>query len=234
MWSRRTGGSGGPGEGQGGGAGGEARDADRSRKPEGARSPASERDDAAMNPSNHAQHDAPHDSGRDAADGPMDLGDIGVYEQTIAKLQEDKAELNERLLRTLADYQNSQRRAVNNEREAKQQGIVSVVSNVLTVLDHFDLALQQDPSKSSAQQIIEGVRVIRDELVRVLANHGVAQLAPEANDEFDPMRHEALMQQMAEGIEPGRIVSTLQPGYVLQSSAGERVLRSAKVIVRPG
>jgi molecular chaperone GrpE len=169
--------------------------------------------------------------------GPIDLGDIGVYEQTIAKLQEDKAELNERLLRTLADYQNSQRRAVNNEREAKQQGIVSVVSNVLTVLDHFDLALQQDPSKSSAQQIIDGVKVIRDELVRVLANHGVAQIAPQTSEEFDPMRHEALMQQAADGVEPGHIVSTLQPGYVLQTGGtggGERVIRSAKVIVTPG
>lgn len=139
-------------------------------------------------------------------------------------------ELNSKYLRTLADYQNSQRRAAANENEARQQGITGVVRAVLTVMDHFDLALSQDMSRASADQIVQGVRVIRDELTKVLQNQGVSALAPEPNTPFDPMQHEAVMQQPGPGIEPGHVTATLQAGYML----GNRVIRPAKVSVAPG
>jgi molecular chaperone GrpE len=65
--------------------------------------------------------------------------------------------------------------------------------------------------------------------VRVLELHGVALINPKPNDEFDPNRHSAIMQQAAEGVEPGRVSATYQPGYAL----GDRVIRSAKVAVAP-
>jgi molecular chaperone GrpE len=161
--------------------------------------------------------------GHDGEGGPE-----GV-EDAAARLQHQLDDLNDKYLRTLADYQNSQRRAVANEREAKEQGIKSVVLNVLPVLDHFELALGQDVSKVTAEQLLKGVLVIRDELVKVLANHGVAAIAPRANDEFDPNKHQAVTRQEAEGVEPGRVVATLQTGYLM----GERVVRPAMVAVRP-
>ena len=139
-------------------------------------------------------------------------------------------ELNSKYLRTLADYQNSQRRAAANESEARQQGVTGVVRAVLTVVDHFDLALAQDMSRASAAQIAQGVRVIRDELAKVLQNQGVTPILPEPNTPFDPMQHEAVMQQPGPGVEPGHITAALQAGYML----GSRVIRPAKVSVAPG
>jgi hypothetical protein len=63
---------------------------------------------------------------------------------------------------------------------------------------------------------------------------GVGLIAPSPNDEFVPGRHEAVMQQPADGIQPGRVVACFQPGYTLAIPGGtERVLRPAKVAVSP-
>ena len=64
---------------------------------------------------------------------------------------------------------------------------------------------------------------------RVLQAQGVTVLAPGPNDEFDPMRHQAVMQENRKGVEPGRIVDTLQAGYVM----GDRIVRPAMVSVAP-
>lgn len=151
-------------------------------------------------------------------------------ESELDRLRAELDDLNSRYLRTLADYQNSQRRHAANEREARQQGVTSVLLNVLTVVDHFDLALSQDPARSTADQIIGGVKVIRDELLKVLQNHGVTTVLAWPNEQFDPRLHEAVMQDAAEGIKPGHVVATLQAGYKL----GDRVIRPAKVSVAPG
>lgn len=157
-------------------------------------------------------------------------------EEAIARVNILESELTEtknKLLRTVADYQNSQRRALQNEQQAKADGVSRIVSDVAVVLDHFDLALGQDPSKVTPDQLIGGVRVIREELVKILSRNGVALIQPQPNDEFQPGRHEAVMQQPADGIEPGRIVATFQPGFLLTTLTGERVIRPAKVAVAP-
>lgn len=147
----------------------------------------------------------------------------------VERLTQQLDEMNTKYLRTVADYQNSARRSAKDAGEAHAQGKKSVVLNVLPVLDHFDLALSQDATKVSAEQIVSGVKVIRDELMKVLQGQGVEVIAPAPNDEFDPHWHQAVTQQQAEGIEPGRIVATLQAGYRLD----DRVVRPAMVSVKP-
>lgn len=169
----------------------------------------------------HDEHTNPNESN--------DL-DAASMQDKLAQLTAELDDAKARALRLMADYQNFQRRSHLNEDVAKQQGIASVVSSVVPVLDHFDLALMQDPSKASAEQIIAGVRVIREELLKALAQRGVGVIAPQPNDEFNPGRHEAVMQQPADGIFPGHIVQCYQLGYTL---GPERVLRPAKVVVAP-
>src|SRR4051812_30553834 len=150
-------------------------------------------------------------------------------QKQIAQLQVERDDLNSKYLRTLADYQNSQRRAAGNEREAELQGIKKITLNVLPVLDHFDLALNQDAGKASAEQIMSGVRVIRDELLKVLLSHGVGVINPEPGAEFDPTHHQAVVQVQSDEVPPGHIVRTLQAGY----SLNDRPIRPAMVSVRP-
>jgi molecular chaperone GrpE len=150
-------------------------------------------------------------------------------EEQLAQLAAERDEAHQKYLRTLADYQNSQRRAVANEQEARKQGLTSVVLSILPIIDHFELALGQEPGKVTADQLIAGVRVIHDELLRVLQRYGVELVNPQPDDEFDPTRHQAVVQQDVAHIQPGHIVATLQTGYTL----GDRIIRPATVSVRP-
>lgn len=153
--------------------------------------------------------------------------------ERVEKLEAELAEANAKYLRLVADYQNSQRRSLQSEAHAKLQGMAAVTQSVLTVLDHFDLALKIDVRKATAEQVVGGVRVIRDELMKVLQGHGVGVISPGPGDAFEPGRHEAVMQQAAPGVEPGLIAMLLAPGYTLSVAGTERVVRPAKVAVTP-
>ena len=76
-------------------------------------------------------------------------------------------------------------------------------------------------------QLAGGVRIVHDDLVKALAGHGVQRIQPRRGDEFDPNRHQAMLREPAEDLEPNRIVYVLQPGYLM----GDLVLRPAKVAV---
>lgn len=151
----------------------------------------------------------------------MDIND------PIAELEAKLADAEARALRTLADFQNYQRRAQANEVEARRQGITSVLSSLLPVMDNFDLALGQDISSMSAKQLLGGVEMVRAEMQRALAQQGVTFIRPARGDDFDPAVHEAVTRHHDPDVRPGAIVDSFQTGYKL----GDRVLRPAKVVI---
>ncbi len=136
-------------------------------------------------------------------------------------------EVQAKLIRAIADHQNFQRRANLNEREARTSATQGVVQGLIPLLDQFEMALLQDPEKVNAQQVIDGVRMTRDEFIRILSNYGVSSINPQPGDEFNPGEHEAMMQQPSEEHEPGHITMSMGVGYKL----GDRVVRPAKVAV---
>jgi molecular chaperone GrpE len=145
----------------------------------------------------------------------------------IEQLQAELAEAQEGRKRALADFANYQRRAAENERRASESGAANVVRSLLGALDNFDLALGQDTNQITVEQLAGGVKIVRDELAKALATHGVQRIEPQPGDEFDPNHHEAMLQKPSDDIEPNHIVSVLQPGYIM----GAIVLRPAKVAV---
>lgn len=170
-------------------------------------------------PAGTPQGDTPAGAGSDAAELAAAL------QATLA----ERDEANQKYLRVLADFQNFQRRSIENEREARRQGLTAVLHSIIPIVDHFDLALAHTNAEPAAQGVIAGVRVIREELLKALGQHGVSLINPAPGDELDPNRHQALMTQPAGNVAPGRIAFTMQIGYLL----GERVIRPAKVAVTP-
>jgi molecular chaperone GrpE len=172
-----------------------------------------------------ANHHEEHD-GADALDSPEAVERLQSAHEAM---KNEVSDLLGKYQRSLADFQNYQRRALANEKEAREQAIRGVALSVLPVLDHTDLALAQDPTKATAEQMFTGVEAIRAELLKALSAFGIARIEPARNDPFDPARHSAVRRQPAQGVEPGNIVSTMQAGYML----GDRVVRPAMVAVAP-
>lgn len=177
------------------------------------------------------QPDTPPDEYADTGGpvGDIDPEAIVAHEDRLVALEAVVEEWKGKYQRALADFQNYQRRSVENEREARRQGVISVVASLLGVLDNFDLALRTDTTTGavSLEQIVQGVEMIRAQLLQALGAIGVSRIAPEPGAEFDPHSHQAVAQADAEGVESGRVAATFQTGYRL----GGRVLRPAKVSV---
>lgn len=146
-----------------------------------------------------------------------------------AELRVQIAETELKYKRALADFQNFRKRSIENEAEARRQGMVRVVESLLGVLDNFGLALNVDPTSSSAESVLQGVRFIHDDLVRSLGAVGLERIEPAKGEAFDADRHQAVMQEASDEVGPGCVVSMQAPGYAI----GERIVRPARVVVRP-
>ena len=148
-------------------------------------------------------------------------------ESKLDTLQRDRDQMESKYLRVSADYQNFVRRSQQNIDTAREQQLMSMAKSLITVLDHFDRALEVDPAKTTCGNLIAGVQIVRDELLKSLEQFGVRRLEVSPGDVFDPTQHEALMREPAHDIEPNHVATQLQPGYTL----GEKTLRPAQVSV---
>ncbi len=149
-------------------------------------------------------------------------------EPTAAEIDRLRAERDEALgkyQRALADFQNFQRRAYANEEAARLRAKADLVRDLVPALENLDLVLEQEAAQEAARAIQQGVKMVRDEMLKALAGHGVVRIEPKAGDEFDPNRHEALMHIDAPDVAPDHIAQVFKAGYAL----GQIIIRPAKV-----
>lgn len=135
------------------------------------------------------------------------------YEALVAERTAD-------LQRVHAEYANYKKRVDRDRGLARQAGIEAVMTDMMPVLDAIQLAQQHD-------DLAEGSRMIIDELRKVTTKHGLVTFG-EVGEEFNPVRHEALMQlPLDEPVQVVTISQVIQPGYELHG----RVIRPARVAV---
>lgn len=184
------------------------------------------------------QHDARCEDGACCGGGGC-TGDSGASQSPAAGaggaesvesvLEARVAEFESKYLRALADFQNFQRRAGENEVRARQQGAAAIARSLVPALEHFDIAAGHDLAALGTDKLVAAVSMLQEELLKGLAAHGVERVSPAVGDEFNPHFHEAVMQQPVEGVASGHISMCLQAGYRLN----EQSIRSAKVAVAP-
>ncbi|MBA3395222.1 MAG: nucleotide exchange factor GrpE [Deltaproteobacteria bacterium] len=102
-----------------------------------------------------------------------------------------------------------------------------LVSELIPVLDNLDRTIAAAEQQDDAQTVIEGVRLVRRQLEKVLAGYGVTRIQAKGHP-FDPAVHEAVsVIAVREPRHHGIVIDQLEPGY----RAGDRLLRAAKVVV---
>jgi molecular chaperone GrpE len=149
-----------------------------------------------------------------------------VSEQALDAAIAESEDLRQRLIRWQADFQNLQRRSAEEVLKARQWAEADFAKSLLVVLDHFDLALNVDPTTIDATTLLNGVKITYDELKKTLLARGIEAFDP-TGQPFDPHRHEAVMQEPRADVEPMIVLQCFQAGYQM----GERLLRPAKVKV---
>src|SRR5436309_6012409 len=139
--------------------------------------------------------------------------------------QEDAAaEVDDRLLRLAADFDNYKKRDARERQEYVAFANERILKELLPILDDLERALDAAEEHQEAQ-LEEGVRLVHRSLAGLLERQGVKEIATEGA--FDPHVHEALLAQPSEDAESGAVIDVVQKGYTL----GDRVVRPARVIV---
>ena len=134
------------------------------------------------------------------------------------------AEIDDRLLRLAADFDNYKKRAARERQEYVAFANERLLKELLPILDDLERALDAAEEHQEAQ-LEEGVRLVHRSLAGLLERQGVKEIATEGA--FDPHVHEALLAQPSEEKEQGDVLDVIQKGYTL----GDRVVRPARVIV---
>lgn len=137
--------------------------------------------------------------------------------------------IDDRLLRLQADFENFRRRSQRERAEIATQANENLIKELLPVLDHLDLALDAAAQHGAGGPVIEGFKLVSEQLLNVLAKAGLTPL--DATDqEFDPQKHEAISHVVSETVPSNRVIMQVRRGYML----GSRLLRPAQVIVSQG
>ena len=142
------------------------------------------------------------------------------------RVRAERDMLYEKLARAQADFQNSRKRIQAEADQRLQYANANLIKSLLPVIDSFERALAQDPSKTDAATLLKGMQIVHDQWLNVLKQQQVQEIAPQPGEAFDPTRHEALMHQPSEHAD-GSVVQVLQKGYALH----DRTLRPAQVSV---
>ena len=136
------------------------------------------------------------------------------------------ADLEDRLLRVHADFDNFRRRTRQEKEELLNLANTKLIGELLPVLDNFALALQAAESSGDAGSIAKGVGMVYKQLFSLLENMGLRQMDP-IGQAFDPSLHEAVMSESTEDREPGIVIAVMRSGFYFK----DKVLRPAMVKV---
>lgn len=145
-------------------------------------------------------------------------------EQHALKAQID--ELQNRLLRTQADFDNFRRRTRSEKEEAAKYASQNVIEQLLPVVDNFERAVSASKENQDVEALLKGLDMIYRQLGQVLEGEGVKPIEA-VGQPFNPEYHHAVMQVESDEHEAGTVIEELQRGYMLK----DKVIRPAMVKV---
>ena len=170
-----------------------------------------------------------HDERAAAADAVLgDSAKAGVAAE-IDEGEQAKRDLDEardRLLRAQAELDNYRKRARRELEEERRYASLPLLAELLPVIDNIGRAIQAAEKNSEAGSLVEGVKMVAQQLEGVLGRHHCTRIEA-LHKPFDPHLHQAIMQQPSADHPPGTVLVVAQDGYQVH----DRVLRPSQVIV---
>lgn len=141
----------------------------------------------------------------------------------IIALQNELLEARDRMMRALADAENTRRRAQKDREDAGKYAVASFARDLVSFSDNFKRALDSLPDDTPAA-VREGLDAMDRELLATFDRHGIRKIEP-LDEMFDANFHEVMFEAPVPGKQAGIIIQIIEAGYVLN----DRLLRAAKV-----
>ena len=161
------------------------------------------------------------------------LKELESKEKEIDKLRDDHlkvtlqyADLKDRHLRMAAEMENSRKRLEREYANRAESRVAELLAELLPVVDDLERFFGAGSESKDYDSLVAGARLIYQNVLKILQSRGVSAMET-IEHEFDPNRHEALLQMPVEGKAPNLVVQETAKGYLLS----DKVLRPAKVIV---
>ena len=141
----------------------------------------------------------------------------------VERLREEIADLRDRSMRTLADFDNFRKRSERERQDLRKYALIEPLREFLTVMDNLDLALM---AGGSAEDLKRGVEMIHRQMQDLLRRLGVQEVKA-VGEPFDPTIHEAVSREESLDVKTPTVASELRRGYQLH----DRLLRPSMVKV---
>lgn len=145
----------------------------------------------------------------------------------IEQLQKEMSDLKDQYLRKQADMDNFRKRLMREKEEAITYANKRLLEDLITIIDNFERAIQSAETTTDIDSFKNGIVMIEKEFVGMLERKWQLSRFDSVGEEFDPMKHEALMMEDSSDHESQVVLQDFQKGYML----GDQVLRAAKVKV---
>ncbi len=144
----------------------------------------------------------------------------------LEQLRAQATEAQDRYLRSQAELENTRRRLRREMDEERRYAELSLLSDLLPVIDNIDRAIAAAQKNADPGSLLEGFKMVSQQLNNVLEKHHCKSIEAEGQA-FDPAVHEAIMQQPNNEHPDNTVVAVGQTGYTLH----DRVIRPAQVVV---
>jgi molecular chaperone GrpE len=165
--------------------------------------------------------------GGDASAEPEDTAGASqageTSDQEVAKLRREIADLRDRSMRTLADFDNFRKRADRERQDLKKYALVEPLRAFLEIMDNLELALA---AAGSTDDLKRGIEMIHRQMTDLLRRFGVQEVAA-LGQPFDPSLHEAVSREEDPTVEAPTVTGEMRRGYRIH----DRLLRPSMVKV---
>lgn len=148
--------------------------------------------------------------------------------------EQEAAEMKDRLLRALADVENTRRRAAKDVEDARKYGASGFAKDLLNVSDNLRRALEtvsddMREGDEGVKNLVLGIEMVEKELLTAFERQGITRVDP-IGEPFDHNLHQAMYEKPGTEYANGTVAEVMQAGYVMH----DRLLRPAMVAVAKG
>ncbi|MBN2801914.1 MAG: nucleotide exchange factor GrpE [Deltaproteobacteria bacterium] len=160
---------------------------------------------------------------------PSDELEVKDPEDIIEDLNNQLKEEKEKYLRSLADMDNLRKRCRRDMEDARLNGRISVLSEMLPALDSIDMALKSIEPTEATQAVYDGLVMVKKQFLTPMERFEL-KVVEAKGAIFDPSVHEAVSYIPSMEVDANLIIDEMRTGYTL----GERLLRPSMVVVSSG